>query len=1165
MDNIFYKPDKLKRSVFKILQIMRLTTVLLIATLMQVSALGFSQKKVTYVKKKTNLYDLFVAIKAQTGYKVLWSDDVIKTSESIEASFKNATIEEVLGKVLTGKSVTYVLQDEMIVIRREEPSFRTSVVSNIAPIDVSGRVLDENNAPLVGATVKVKGTGRTVLTDNKGEFALIKIDDKAVLVISFLGYETKEIKAAEASNSIKLVSSSDKLDEVQIVSTGYQNIPKDRATGSFTVVDNKLLNRAVSPDLLSRLKGVTNGLLIDLQAGNPTGISVRGRSTLYSNTNPLIVIDNFPFEGDLNSINPNDIENVTVLKDAAAASIWGVRAGNGVIVITTKKGSFNKKPEITLNSNVTLTDKPDLYYDPQLSSAQWIDIEKFLFTEGKYTGSLLDDYSFISPVVELLSKKTPANAGSIDAQVEALKQYDIRDQIDKYFYRKGVQHQYFLNLNGGGTNNNYNYSLGYDRNDPIDVGISTNRYTARAINTYGFFDNRLQVTAEFALTRSLYQSDGNKFSRSKFPYEQLATADGTPLPVSDGTLRASYTDVAGNGRLLDWKWRPLEELRLKANTINSEITDIRFNTGIRYKILKPLSVSANYQYFKSSGLSKSMNDLNSFQVRNQINTFTQINKSTGEIKYPFPKGNTYSEGHNIRNTNYGRIQLDFQKQFLTKHNISAIVGYEIRSERGEISNMSLYGYDPSTKTSIVRDNETIFPYFYNSLNTRFNANPISQDGTINNFISYYSNLAYSYDDRYVLSGSFRKDESNLFGVSTNQKGVPLWSTGIAWNINNEEFYHVNFLQQLQLKGSFGYNGNVNNSITAYTTALVYPLNLYNVPYLEIINPPNPSLRWERVQNINLGVFFALKRNVITGSLEFYLKKGMDLIGTSPVAPQSGVDTFTGNAANTKTKGIDLQLNSINIDNVFKWNSSFIFNFSKDKITTYMLNTGTNSSLVNNISINPIVGYPINSIFSYKSAGLDQLGNPQGFLNSVISNDYRKIAGTKNISELIFHGSKVPTIFGGFRNTFSYKAVELSLNIIYKMGYYFRRNSINYSALFAGGYKQPEYDQRWQKAGDESFTNVPSLMYPADNRRDEFYNNSEDTVEKGDHIRLNDIKISYYMPDRILKQMGLKSLQFYGYASNLGIIWAANKKGLDPDLMSGFPAPKNISLGFNANF
>ena len=655
---------------------MRLTTVILIATLMQVSASGFSQKKVTFVKKKTNLWDLFVAIKAQTGYKVLWSDEVIKTSEAIEANFKNASIEEVMEKVLTGKPVTYVVQDEMIVIRREEPSFREPVVRNTAPIDVSGRVLDENNVPLVGATVKVKGTSRTALTNNKGEFIFKNVDDKAVLVISFLGFETKEMKAAEASNSIKLVSSSDKLDEVQIVSTGYQNIPKDRATGSFTVVDNKLLNRAVGPDLLGRLKGVTNGLLIDTQVGNPTGISIRGRSTIFSNTKPLIVIDNFPFEGDLNSINPNDIENVTVLKDAAAASIWGVRAGNGVIVITTKKGSFNQKTGVTFTSNITLTEKPDLYYQPQLSSAEWIDIEKFLFAEGKYTATLRDDWSFVSPVIELLSKKTPSNALLIDAQVEALKQYDVRNQVNRFLYRKGVQQQYFLNLNGGGTSNNYNYSVGYDRNDPIDVGISTNRYTVRGANTYGFLDNKLQVTAEFTLNRSFNKNDfAIPFNNPEFPYEQLAAADGTALPISDGNLRASYTDVAGGGKLLNWKYRPLEELRLKANINSSELTDIRFNSGVRYKILTPLSISANYQYFKSEGLTKQMSDLNSFRTRDQINTFTQINNITGAITYPFPMGNTYNEGYSVMNTNYGRIQLDFQKRFLTKHSFNAIVGY----------------------------------------------------------------------------------------------------------------------------------------------------------------------------------------------------------------------------------------------------------------------------------------------------------------------------------------------------------------------------------------------------------------------------------------------------------------------------------------------------------
>ena len=406
----------------------------------------------------------------------------------------------------------------------------------------------------------------------------------------------------------------------------------------------------------------------------------------------------------------------------------------------------------------------------------------------------------------------------------------------------------------------------------------------------------------------------------------------------------------------------------------------------------------------------------------------------------------------------------------------------------------------------------------------------------------------------------------MFGVNGNQKGVPLWSTGVAWNINKEAFYHFDFLQQLQLKGSFGYNGNVNKSITAYTTALLYSYpTVYNVPFLDIINPPNPSLRWERVQNVNLGLNFGLKGNIVTGSIEFYLKKGMDLIGTSPVAPQTGISVYTGNAANTKTRGIDLQINSQNIDRIFKWSSTYILNISKDKVTSYMLNAGTNRDIVTNSSINPIVGYPINSIFSFKSAGLDHLGNPQGFLNSVASIDYTGIQGVKDISQLVFSGSAVPTFFGGFRNTFSYKNIELSVNLIYKIGYYFRRTALNYTSLFNGQYKNPEFEKRWQNPGDENFTVVPSLIYPADISRDELYNYSDATVEKGDHIKLNDVKLSYFLPDNVVKIIGLKSVEFYGYANNLGIIWRANKKGLDPEVLGGFPLPRNVSIGFKTNF
>ncbi len=443
----------------------KLTAIIMIVTLMQVSAATFGQN-VTLREDRISLERVFKEIRKQTGYNVFLSSDEVKLSTTINVDFTNISLAKVIEKILDGLPLTYTIDQKTVVIKEKEKSLVDRVIAFFANIDVSGKVVDDKGLPLAGATIRIKGTSISTSANEKGEFLLKDVADNAVLEIGYVGYILKEVRAANDLGNIALSIAIGELDQVE-VSTGYQTLSKEQMTGSVTVVDTKLLNRAVSPDLLTRLKGVTNGLLIDRTVGNSSGFNIRGRSSINSDTNPLIVIDNFPFEGNLNTINPNDIENVTILKDAAAASIWGVRAGNGVIVVTTKKGRLNQPVSVNFNSNVTIGEKPDLYFRPQLSSAEFIDLEKFLFANGKYVTTLRNNYETISPVIELLSKRTSANAVITDAQIESLKQYDSRDQIDKYFFRNSLQQQYSLNLSGGKENNTYYFSGGYDRNDQV--------------------------------------------------------------------------------------------------------------------------------------------------------------------------------------------------------------------------------------------------------------------------------------------------------------------------------------------------------------------------------------------------------------------------------------------------------------------------------------------------------------------------------------------------------------------------------------------------------------------------------------------------------------------------------------------------------------------------
>ena len=364
---------------------------------------------------------------------------------------------------------------------------------------VSGRITDVSNGhPVSNALIKVLDSDTGTASDSLGFFSLVVRELSVTLHISHVGYDPVYWPLAGVPKNpleVRLQDRTHRLNEV-VISTGYQQIPRERMTGSFSQVNHELFNRRVSPDLLARLEDVVPGLVFNRRHG-ANNISVRGRNTINGDGQPLIVVDNFPFEGDLSSLNPNDIENVTVLRDAAASSIWGARAGNGVIVITTRKGSYQQAPVITFNANVTLSEKPDLYYQPQMSSSDYIDWEQYMFQRGYYN-SFLNNANKVAftPVVELLFQQKSGQISDDAAmrQIEAMKSYDVRRDMEKYLYQNGLNSQYSLALSGGSAHQKYALSVGYDRILAAAVGDERERLTLNANHTYGLFNNKLELT-----------------------------------------------------------------------------------------------------------------------------------------------------------------------------------------------------------------------------------------------------------------------------------------------------------------------------------------------------------------------------------------------------------------------------------------------------------------------------------------------------------------------------------------------------------------------------------------------------------------------------------------------------------------------------------------------
>jgi TonB-linked SusC/RagA family outer membrane protein len=1171
----------------KTLLVMRLTLILLTTAILQVSASSFAQK-ITLSEKNASVALLLKKIKQQTGYDVLYGDQVLSRTKNVTIHVIDVPLATALSKVLENQNLAFEIEDQTIIIKQKEPSFLERLAERWASSDVRGRVVDEEGKALVGASIQVKGKPEMYKSDDKGEFLIKGVADDAVLLIRYVGYKALElvVKGATIPLEIKLNAVTGELEEVKVdFSTGYQNIPKERATGSFVQIDNELFNRKVGTNVLDRIYDVTSGLNVN----NQNGLQIRGNSTINASKVPLIVVDNFIYEGDLNNLNPNDVENITVLKDAAASSIWGVRAGNGVIVITTKKGKYNQENKISLNSNVTIGVKPDLNYVKTMSSKDWLDFEKKQFADSVYNDydDLYPSFNYfpiLSQGVEIMlaaRKKNKGVAGYnasndplVNQQLNELANHDVKDDVKKYLLQNSINQQYALNASGGGNKYFFYTSVGYDRNRSNSVRDENSRLSFNFNNTYKVFKN-LELNAAINYTQTNNNSNGLNYTQflpignSTAPYTRLADEKGKAMAtlVAD-QYRLAYVDTASYPGLLDWHYRPLDELKNNDNT--SKGYDTRIGVGIKYTILTGLNGNVKYQYQHALTNTQWYYNQETYSQRNNINMFMSIDPVTKFIITPYPKRDQINK-FNDELTNWNlRADLGFDRTY-GKHVISAIGGIEYRETKTKGSTNYIYGFDPNTYGLVVPDTKGLY-------RTRFGYDdylPISAQymgGAITRFGSYFANVGYTFMQRYIFSTSARADQSNFFGLKANQRITPLWSAGLAWDISKESFYHIDFVPFLKFRTTYGYSGNTNGgsayAIMAYEQ---YTRVGYVRQYGRILTPDNPQLRWERVRTINYALEFSSKNQYISGSIEYYTKKGIDLIGPIITDPTSGPLSFQGNKASIKGKGIDLVLNSRNISGKLNWKTNFLLSYNTDWVTAYDVQpTQTQTYLYLNGEF-PIIGRSLNQIQSYRWAGLDPMnGTARLYLADTISNNIN--VNKANPLDLIYHGSTVPTVFGSFRNTFAYQNISLSVNITYKFNYYFRRPSVNSDAMYGsygpswGGHS--DYILRWQKPGDEKNTNVPSLPPSASfDQRDYVYSNSNILIDRGDHVRLQDVKLGFDLNRNSTKAMPFKQVQFYVYANNLGILWRANKHGIDPDYSSfgGIPNSRTIAAGINVTF
>jgi TonB-linked SusC/RagA family outer membrane protein len=1206
----------------KTLLVMKLTVLFLTVAILHVSARGVSQT-VTISGKNISLQQVFRTIKQQTGFVFFFREEDLAGTKSISVDLRDAPLQKALEAILQDQPVRFNIQGKTIFIAQRQDLALRPAETPTSPVDIHGRITDSSGKPLAGASIVVKGTRQIVSTDEHGWFTLKEISPDAVLIISYAGYGTREVAVKGKKDlSLSLRAVPKQIDEVTVVTDGYETLPKERATGSFEVITAQQLLHSTDPNLLKRLEGITtslnfnnqltptNSALLGSDYSPLTNLTIRGKNTLNpaNSTNllssanasgvPLVVIDGVATPYSIDQVSPNDVETVTILKDAAAASIWGSRAANGVIVITTKKGGYGRPARVSLNSSLSITDKPDLFYDKEMSTSDFVDAEIYAFNQAGVTTpdpNLSAVQPALSPVQEIMNARQLGHitAAQATSMLDSLRGNDVRRDLTKYFFRNAVTQSYGLSVDGGGAKTasrlsvDYNKSLSntiHNNNDRANIMYSTSIKPLRnlevgAVVTYSQMNNFMQGNDAFSGWAPYLE-----------PYTRLADANGNPLPIVNG-YRPSFISLLNTtygSNVEDLTYKPLADINEGYN--KTKYQSVNFNLNVNYRISKMFSASVVSSYTRGSNDQTIYESQNSYYMRQLYDEFT----APSTFSHAVPAGGYLAPTNTSINTQSLRGQLNVNKTWNTKNVLNAIAGWEVRNDNTSYIANAYYGYNPSTlSTTTNLDYQTLQPLLWGQPYTGIAYSTIPYNsGDINTAqvrsYSIFANAAYTYDSRYTLSASVRKDASSEFGIGTNSRGTPYYSMGASWNISKERFYHSSWLTYLRLRATFGYNGNVNPAVAPVTVlSYQYPSSvngqLPSYTYYNYQGVSNSQLQPERTGISNLGLDWAIKNGRISGSLQYYDKRTSGLLVEAGADPTTGFSNLTYNVADLHGWGTEFNLTSVNVrTGLFTWSTDINLAHNREVVTK--LYNGPNypetaGTVVEggNASQAYTVGADLTRLFAYRWAGLDpQTGDPRGYLNGKatgITSDYNGYLTFASLAEQAqptahYMGSSVPVVFGAVNNTFRYGALSVSAMIMYKLGYVFRKppeQLINYTNLYAAAGGTPQwqpaaYEQRWQKPGDERTTDVPSAVYAYAPWRDEFYQFADINVLPADHIRLQEINVGYTLKSRKVIRNPSLSL----HITNLGILWRKNKEGLDPDVYD-LPDPRVYSLAFNCSF
>ena len=1170
------------QTILKVKKYPGLILILALWISIRANAQNLSQTYVTLKTKNAHISEMFDVIEQQTHFRFGYGDNLMQSDNRFSLNYDKISILSVLEILSKEANLSFRRIGDNISVSISNDSNSVGSIHGVVSDDrrISGTIKDPEGNTLPGVTIIVKGTTVGTISDNLGKFTIDVPDNSNILLFSHVGFITQEIDISNTTN-IDLVMKADLTTLDKIVVTGYQEIPIEETTGSFETV-SKQLDIKINQNILSKLEGEAPGVLFDAQ----DGLTIRGISTINANNAPLIVVDGFPLTQNISTINPNTIESITVLKDAAAASIWGIRAANGVVVIVTKKGGQGKgnKPSIEFSVNHAITPKLQLSNLNYASSRSFLDFERHQvdsewldFPSGTNQRALTQGQETFFLLNQGLISQSEA-----DAITNNLSSIDSRDEFDDLFLQNDTWTQYSLAVGKSNAHNQYRLTLSYNQNRGTFIRNNRDNLQANLLQAIDI-SPKLAFTGNFNYAYTSNKPNGLNLSDLDTQsglggldqYQRILDDQGNFIPQPRTFYQPFKESLVAQGYPYNWDYNAKQEFDNKDNS--NKTSELRLQTSLKYKVFDFLSIEGRYQFEWGQSNTENLFNENTYRVRDFVNRFTVINDDN-EIESALPVGSHFQTSTRRSETHSGRIQINFNKSFLNNdHNISAIAGYEVRQEFNKGFGTTRYGFDPQSLSFARVDYTTRHPI--TPARTRSIADPTFFNELENRFLSYYGNLAYTYKGKYTLSGSTRLDDANLFGADDEYRNIPLYSIGARWEIYKENFLsNSDFINQLTLRLTHGSNGNVHTGTSPFLQARISRNPFNDIPFAFVSNVKNPSLRLEKVFVTNIGVDFALFNSKLSGSIEYYKKKSRDLLSVISIPSVLGFSSALVNAGKMENTGVDISLNYLVVQNDnFSFNTSLNFSYNKNEVTEVDVAEETINTYLNG---EPLRGNPLRYMYSYNYAGLDENGDPQAlnengqFVNvegQIRNGDGDLEDGTiTNPDALVYEGTTTPKYYGAWINYVTYKGFYLRTLFTFKFGHVFRNTDIlDYRDIgfnVNNSHIHKDFESRWMNPGDENTTDIPRIptaRNDASNPGYTYYNRGNHLVDNASHIRFKEIVLGYTFTQGFLKTIGVSTLNLSLQARNLGVL-SFNKWDIDPENIRLHLLP-TYTLNLTANF